>query len=159
MSADSSSIITLNCPKDQIMYCSKSLTPKRYSYQPISGVWFLCACKWHKKPIGICISSSNSLNCCYHLSMCFLNLIRMRSHKTCKFLPTQTKEVLSNFLMPHSHLQSLVLLPLSNFIISDTVSFQQWYVPEVEYNDECVSGVACKAFIKIYFHQNTRTQE
>ena len=44
----------LNCSKEQChFFCSIfSLIPNRYTNQPTSRVQFLCACRWHRKPIA-----------------------------------------------------------------------------------------------------------
>ena len=68
----------LNCSKEQFhFFCSIfffSLIPNRYTNQPTSRVQFLCACRWHRKPIANFLPLSVFNKYCNYSNKMFLNL-------------------------------------------------------------------------------------
>ena len=67
LSADSTFIF--NCSKEQILVSAKSLIPNRYTNQPTSRIYFLCACRWHMPIAKLCF-----LICVMKLLLSFINV-------------------------------------------------------------------------------------
>ena len=85
----------LNCSKEQchFFYSIFSLIPNRYTNQPTSRVQFLCACRWHRKPIANFLPLS-VFNKYYKYSSkkVSTSLVRVCKVQHANFSSTQTKK-------------------------------------------------------------------